>query len=51
MLREANHEASDADLGAHVKKFGDDAANQVLVMPDALMGFGRGLRLRQAPRR
>ena len=43
-LREANHEASDSHLSAYVKKFSDDAANQMLVMPDALVGFGRGFR-------
>src|SRR6202050_1443518 len=47
VLREANHEAGDSYLRAHVKEFGDDAANQVFVMPNTLVGLGRGLWRRQ----
>src|ERR1700691_2867754 len=43
VLREANHEAGDANLRAHVKELGDNAANQVFVMPNTLVGLGRGL--------
>ena len=47
VLREANHETRDAHLRAYVEEFGDDAANQMLVMPDILVSFGRSFRFRQ----
>src|SRR5580704_13237265 len=47
VLREANYEAGDAHLRAHVKEFGDDAANQVFVMPNTLVALWRGLWCRQ----
>src|ERR1700733_15928326 len=47
VLREANYEAGDAHLRAHVKEFGDDTANQVFVMPNTLVGLRGGLWRRQ----
>src|SRR6516164_3890459 len=46
-LRETNYEARDSYLSADVEKLGDDAADQVLVVPDARVGWRRGFWLRE----